>query len=429
MRRPSDRRRLLVFSTVYPNAAQPHHGVFVRERMRGLPPEVEVTVVAPVPWFPFVSGLRPGYRPRVPREEVQNGVRVLHPRFLSVPAVLKCLDGLFLFLGALPTVWRLRRESPATRFDAIDAHFVYPEGVAAALLGRLFRVPVLLTLRGLLPLLVPYALRRPQLRWALARAARVIAVSESLRDDAVALGVPRERVRVIENGIDPDLFRPMDRQEARRRLGLSDKSEALPGGSAVSADTPLLVSVGTLSPRKGFHLVIEALPALAGRFPGIRYAVVGGAGAEGAQEDELRSLAERLGVADRVIFAGPRERQDLAAWYSAADLSVLASAHEGCPNVVLESLACGTPVVATPVGDVPRILDRSDVGRVVERELSALTAGIAEALEQPWDRGRIRARIEERSWKAVGLEVMEEVEGALASVDPHPLTPGLEVVP
>src|SRR5688572_20354934 len=105
MPRPSERRvRLLLFSTVFPNAAQPHHGIFVRERMRGLPPDAEVTVIAPAPWFPFVSGLRPGFRPRMPREEVQDGVRVLHPRFLSIPAVGKCLDGLFLFLGALPTV-------------------------------------------------------------------------------------------------------------------------------------------------------------------------------------------------------------------------------------------------------------------------------------------------------------------------------------
>jgi teichuronic acid biosynthesis glycosyltransferase TuaC len=402
MRRSS--RKLLLFSTVFPNAAQPHHGIFVRERMRGLPPDVEVTVVAPVPWFPFVSGLRPGFRPRVPREEVQDGVRVLHPRFLSVPAVLKCLDGLFLFLGALPAVWKLRRQSQDTRFDAIDAHFIYPDGVAAALLGRVFRVPVLITLRGLLPLLIPYALRRPQLRWALSRAARLIAVSESLRDAAVSFGVPADRVRVIENGIDPELFHPLDRREARSRLGLPE-------------DGPLLVSVGTLSPRKGFHLVIEALPALAG----VRYAIVGGAGAEGAQQDELRGLAGRLGVADRVIFAGPQKREALATWYSAADLSVLASAHEGCPNVVLESLACGTPVVATPVGDIPRILDDLQVGRIVGREVGALTAGIAEALAQPWDRGRIRARIEKRTWQAVGREVMEEIEEALAQPAPQGL--------
>lgn len=392
---PSERTiRLLLVSTVFPNAAQPHHGVFVRERMRGLPPDVEVTVVAPVPWFPFVSGLRPGFRPRVPREEVQDGVRVLHPRFLSIPAVGKCLDGLFLFLGSLSTVWRLRR---SFRFDAIDAHFVYPEGTAAALLGKVFRKPVLLTLRGLLPLLIPYALRRPQLRWTLTRAARLIAVSGSLRDTAVDFGIPRERVRVIENGIDAGLFRPLDRREARRRLGLSE-------------DAQLLVSVGTLSPRKGFHLVIETLPAL----PGVHYAVVGGAGAEGAQEEELHRLAESLGVADRVIFAGPQKREDLAFWYSAADLSVLASAHEGCPNVVLESLACGTPVVATPVGDIPRILDDPHVGRIVKREVAALAETIAEALLQPWDRDHIRARIEARTWEAVGREVMEEVEAALA---------------
>lgn len=396
--------RLLVFSTVFPNAAQPHHGIFVRERMRGLPEEVEVRVVAPVPWFPFVSGLRPGYRPAVPREEVQDGVRVLHPRFLSVPRFLKCLDGLFLFLGAWPVLRRLRREFP---FDAIDAHFIYPEGLAAVLLGKTFRVPVLITLRGLLPLLIPYALRRPQLRFALNAAARVIAVSASLKDDALSLGLGRDRVRVIENGIDADLFHPIDRAEARARLGLP----------ATPADNPLLVSVGTLSPRKGFHLVIEALPALAARFPGIRYAIVGGAGAEGAQEAELRRLAQELGVADRVIFAGPQKREKLAEWYSAADLSVLASGHEGCPNVVLEALSCGTPVVATPVGDIPRLLADPEVGRIVAREVPALTEGIAASLSRSWDRARVRARIADRTWRAVGREVMEEIERSLSRRD------------
>jgi teichuronic acid biosynthesis glycosyltransferase TuaC len=397
-------RRLVVFSTVFPNAAQPHHGIFVRERMRGLPADVEVVVVAPAPWFPFVSGLRPGFRPALPREEVQEGVRVLHPRFFSVPGVLKCLDGLFLALGALPALLRLRK---TFRFDAIDAHFVYPEGLAAALLGRLLGVPVLITLRGMLPLLVPYRLRRPQLRWALRNADRVIAVAATLRDDAVALGIPPERVRVIENGIDGDLFHPLDRAAARRSLGLPE-------------DGPVLVTVGTLAPRKGFHLVIEALPALAERFPGIRYLLVGGAGAEGGMERELRDLAARLGVADRLVFAGPRRRAELAAWYSAADLSVLASAHEGCPNVVLEALACGTPVVATPVGSIPSILAGPDAGLLSERNVPALTAAITAALSRSWDRGRVRARIADRTWTAVGREVEEEIERALTPWPPLP---------
>jgi len=388
--------KLLVFSTVFPNAVQPHHGVFVRERMRGLmsgsePSEVEVQVVAPTPWFPFVSGLRPGYRPALPREEVQDGMRVLHPRYLSIPGIFKCLDGVLLFLSTLPALFRLRK---SFRFEAIDAHFIYPEGLAAVLHGRVFRVPVLITLRGMLPLLVRYRLRRPQLRFALKRAARLIAVSGSLKQDAVALGV--DRVRVIENGIDPRLFAAIDRTEARRSLGLPE-------------DGPLLVSVGTLAPRKGFHLVIEAM---AGLRPDLRFAIVGGPGAEGAMESELRSLAIRLGLEDRVIFAGPRGRSELAAWYSAADLFVLASGHEGCPNEVLEALACGTPVVATPVGNIAELLS-PEVGIVVEREVPALASAIDEALSRKWDRDAIRARIESRTWAAVGREVMEEVRAAM----------------
>lgn len=382
--------KLLVFSTVFPNAAQPHHGVFVRERMRGLPPEAEVQVVAPTPWFPFVSGLRPGFRPVVPREEIQDGVRVLHPKYLSIPGILKCLDGVFLFLSTLPALIRLRKSFP---FEAIDAHFIYPEGLAAVLHGRVFRVPVLITLRGMLPLLVRYRLRRPQLRFALKRAARLIAVSGSLERDARALGA--DRVRVIENGIDPQLFAPIDRIEARRALGLPE-------------DGPLLVSVGTLAPRKGFHLVMEAM---AGLRPDLRFAIVGGPGAEGAMESELRALAAKLGIEDRVIFAGPRGRSELAAWYSAADLFVLASGHEGCPNVVLEALACGTPVVATPVGNVPELVGQD--GIVVERQVPNLAAAIQEALSRDWDQDAIRARIEPRTWAAVGREVMEEVRSTM----------------
>ena len=399
MRSGSDERvKVLLFSTVFPNSAQPHHGVFVRERMQGLPAEeFDVRVMAPTAWFPFVSGLRPGLRPEVPEEEVQSGIRVYHPRFFSIPGIFKCLDGLFLFLWTLPLLLRLRRKFP---FQVIDAHFVYPDGLAAVLAGLFLRVPVTITLRGLLPLLVPYRLRRPQLRFALRRAARVIAVSESLKRDAVALGIKPEKVRVIENGIDPSAFQMLDRVEARRRLGLAKYG-------------PMLVSVGTLSERKGFHLVIEAVARCAKRWPALRFAIVGGDGAEGAMSAQLRQLARKLGVQDAVIFAGPRESRELADWYSAADLFVLATAHEGCPNVVLEALACGTPVVATPVGNIPELIDSPRVGLLVERTVESLVQGIARGLDRNWDRDAVRARIASRTWDAVGREVAEELRGAL----------------
>jgi glycosyltransferase involved in cell wall biosynthesis len=299
-----------------------------------------------------------------------------------------------MFLWTLPTLIRLRR---GFRFELIDAHFVYPEGLAAALAGLVLRVPVTITLRGMLPLLVPFRLRRPQLRFALRRAARVIAVSESLKRDAVALGVPAEKVRVIGNGIDPELFRPLDRIEARRSLGLPKYG-------------PLLVSVGTLAPRKGFHLVMEAMVRLKQRWPTLRLAIVGGDGPEGSMGTELKALAARLRIEDRVIFAGPRKRGELAAWYGAADLFVLATSHEGCPNVVLEALACGTPVVATPVGSIPELLASPGAGLVVERTVDELAAGIDKALEQGRDRDRVRAV---RTWDEVGREVAEELKAAV----------------
>jgi teichuronic acid biosynthesis glycosyltransferase TuaC len=394
--RETERRfQVLLFSTVFPNARQPHHGTFVRERMRGYPENVKVRVVAPVPWFPFVSGLRPGFRPEVEERGTQQGVTVLHPRFLSFPGILKCLDGLLMFLSALPTLRRMRRELP---FDVIDAHFAYPEGLAATLAGLFLRVPVTITLRGTLPLIAPFRLRRPQLRFALRRAARVIAVSESLKRDAVALGIPEEKIRVIGNGTDPGVFHPQDRTEARRALGLPKYG-------------PLLVSVGTLAPRKGFHLVIEAMARLGKRWPTLRFAVVGGDGAEGAMSAELKALAGRLGIADRVIFAGPRQSGELAAWYSAADLFVLATAHEGCPNVVLEALACGTPVVATPVGSIPELID-PESGLLVERNVDAIADGIDKALNRSWDRDQVRARVAARSWSVVGAEQAEELRAA-----------------
>ena len=145
---------------------------------------------------------------------------------------------------------------------------------------------------------------------------------------------------------------------------------------------------------------------------------------------ELKALAGRLGIADRVIFAGPRPSAALAPWYAAADLFVLATAHEGCPNVVIEALACGTPVLATPVGNIPELLDSPEVGLVVERTVEALVAGLDTALERDWDRERVHARVADRTWQAVGREVAEELRAAAGG--PPSLTVGVraqEVTP
>jgi glycosyltransferase involved in cell wall biosynthesis len=405
----SDTSRVLVFSTVYPNGVQPHHGIFVQQRVASYPEDMEVRAVAPQAWFPGTAGLRPGFRPALPRAERLPGdaAEVLHPRFLSLPAIGKCLDGAFLALGVLPALIRLRRDFP---FDVIDAHFGYPEGPAAVLLGRLFRVPVVLTLRGLEHRLTDYRLRRPQLAFAVRQADRVVAVSEDLRALALGLGAAPERVRTIPNGVDSTLFQPRERAAARRSLGLPE------------AGTYLL-TVGSLSERKGAHLVLEALARLTPQFPDLRYLLVGGAGAEGNEGEVLRRQAEELGVAGRVVFAGPRRREELPDWYNAADLFVLPSSLEGCPNVVVEALASGTPVVATPAGGIPQLLGDPETGVILSRrDGEAVAAGIAAALARSWDRSRVSARTSARNWHVVGREHAEEIRAAIAMRRPSAAT-------
>jgi len=353
-------------------------------------------VVSPQPWFPFQSWLRrwrPHFRPDAPRYEVQDGVPVYRPRFLSVPGFFKSLDGLSMAVGSYLTLRRLRRDPGVT---VLDAHFAYPDGYAATRLGRWLGVPVTITLRGTE---VPHS-TQPRLRARLVRALqaaqRVFAVSESLRRHAVSLGIPGEKIRVVGNGVDTDRFRPMDRQQARRRHGLPPEAR-------------VLVSVGALVERKGFHRVIECLPELLAREPHLRYLVVGGASPEGDMGAELRAQVRRLGLDRQVLFLGPVPPDALKWLLSAADVFVLATRNEGWANVFLEAMACGLPVVTTDVGGNAEVVCRPELGRVVPYgDAQALTAALGSALEQDWDREAIRAYALANSWESRVSALVEE---------------------
>jgi len=377
------RLRVLVFTTVFPNPGQPLHGAFVLERIRHLTALADIQVIAPVPWHHMLRAQR---QPPAAR----STLCVRHPRFWYIPKVLTAFRGVFLFLSTLREIGRLRETFD---FDLIDAHFAYPDGFAAVLLGRWFRRPVCITLRGTI---IPLS-RRPVVRrlcdWAIQRAQRVIAVAENLADRARRGGVPDCRIATIANGVDSERFRLTERTAARRRVGLA-------------ADGRLIVSVGHLSPRKGFHRVIRCLPRLVETCPDARLAIVGGRGAEQDNSAELHALVRDLGLADRVVFAGAQAPDAVALWLGAADAFVLASDFEGCPNVILEAMACGRPVVATKVGDVERMVP-AFAGILVDdpEDGAALAESMAAALTRDWDARRIRDHLSTRSWDDVARRV------------------------
>lgn len=377
---------LIVLTNLFPHASAPTAGLFIRQRMFRVAQQLPMTVVVPVPWFPL-EGLirlwRPGFRPPAPRKEVQSGIDVVFPRFLSMPGIGRRFDGIAIALACLPWVRRLLRAHPDS---IIDGHFAFPCGYAATTLGRWLGLPSTITMRGTEVSLSAWPARRRRIVDALNRATRVFAVSESLRRYAGTIGVDTAKILVVGNGVDLGCFKREDRAAARARIGLPPEA-------------PVLVSVGGLVERKGFHRVIEQLPALRQRFPGLVYLVIGGSSPEGDMSARLREQAAALDLKDAVRFLGPLPAEELRWPLSAADVFVLATRNEGWANVFLEAMACGLPVVTTDVGGNSEVVCRDELGTIVPfGDGTALLAALDAALRRSWDRAAIQAHAAANTW-------------------------------
>ena len=375
-----DRLRILTFSTLYPNAAKPQHGVFVENRLRQLlaSDEVSARVLAPVPYFPFRGERFGRYAAfaRAPRSESRFGIEIDHPRFLAVPKVGMAAAPFLLYASARLAAARLQRAGHI--YDLIDAHYFYPDGVAAMMLGRVLGLPVAITARGSDINIIPdHAMPRRLIRWAANQADGVIAVSSALATKLSELGIERSRITVLRNGIDETLFRP-----------------TTPFGSEGQVrSSPLAVSVGNLVPLKGHDLAITALQQI----PDLRLWIVGA----GPERSRLEALSSSLGVDGRVRFLGTVPHERMPEVYSAADLLILASEYEGWPNVLLEAMACGARVVATNVSDVPQVITRPAAGAWIrERTPPELARAVREVLAEPLPREQTRAHALAFTWAA-----------------------------
>jgi len=387
--------RVLVSTGIFPNRSDPTRGVYVFAQVRALADRAAVSVVAPVPFIPCVLASR-RYRPfaRVPRRDTIDGVEVCYPRYVVIPRILRFLHGLFVYACTLPAHLRVAR---AHRPDVVLSFFAYPYGVAAVMVARTLGRPAVVSCRGSdINHLARPVLQRRIIAAALRRCHAVIAVSRALADEIARLGVDPARIHVVPNGIDAGRFEVGDRAAARRALNLDPHQSRL-------------VCVSRLSREKGIDLLVDAMAQVRER--GVCLTVVG----DGPEYAALVARRDRLGLAGRVDFVGRRDHDEIPRWMAAADAVVLSSRTEGHPNVLVEALASGRPVVATRVGGVPEIVTGPELGIVVPPEdAAALARGIDDALARVWDTGTLARAARARTWHDVADDLHRILAGGLA---------------
>jgi teichuronic acid biosynthesis glycosyltransferase TuaC len=381
--------KVLTVSHMFPNPLEPFKGVFVAEISSALQKFVEIRVAAPLSWFPFLRPQR-----EIPHCIEHGGVSVHHPRYLALPKPLRDVRWLTYQYALDRVLGDLKKEE--FRPDILHAHWLYPDGLAAAKAARRIGAKSVVTIHGHASLgLGIRGLATPKCREALHLVDFVIAVSEELKELLMTrFGVEAERIRVLHNGINPEKFAIRDRESARRTLGLP-------------LNRPIMLCVARLSEEKQVHLLVEAISRLPD--PALQTFVIG----EGPLRRDLQDLIHRKGLQNRIILTGGVAHESLADWYFSADLFCLTSAHEGCPVVVHESLACGVPVVSTPVGAVPDLVHPGENGMLTQPNAESIAFSIQSALHHDWNRSAIAAAGQHHSWHGVARRTVSEYEDLL----------------
>jgi len=389
--------RVLVVTKIFPNSAEPLSSPFNRQQFAALSRLCQVEVLATIPWFPGASAFKrwsgAGKLTTVPDFERIDGLPVHHPRFAFVPKIGHGLAGPLYAASLASTALRYRR-----RVDVVLGAWAYPDGFAAVVLAELLGVPAVVKLHGSdINVLGERASLRPQISWTLSHASRIVAVSSPLKQRAIELGAEPERVDLVPNGVDRGAFRPRDRGEARRSLGLPEQKR-------------LVLYLGHLTEAKGAFDLVRAFAARREQLADVELCLVG----DGAGSEECRALASSLGVSAR--FPGAQPFDTMPTWLAACDVLALPSWNEGVPNVVLEALACGRPVVATRVGGIPELVTNANGALVAPRDVPALGDALLKVLNEAYDPEAISKGLERPDWVGSAALLHGSLLRALGSV-------------
>ena len=389
--------KVLVYTSLFPNQIKTDLGVFIKKRMAAYAKRnnCELRVIAPVPYFPKTSLFKTySYFSHIPQREIIDDILVYHPRYPLIPKISMPFHGQLMYHGTKNLVRHLYK---TFRFDIIDAHFIFPDCQAAVAFGNMLHVPVVSSARGSdINEFLYYPLIKPQIIKTLQKTTQIISVCQALKNMMIALGIEDEKISVIPNGVDTTLFYLTDRQKALEKSG-------------IDANKKNILSVGSLIPRKSHDLTIKAVSRLINKGYKINLYILG----TGPEKKNLEKLIDKLNLRKYVFLKGHIPNETLNLWYNAADFFCLSSAREGWANVLTESLACGTPVVATNVFGASEIVKNDSLGILINRTYDDIAQGLEDALNKSWNRKKISETISTRTWDVVAEEVSGVFDQAL----------------
>ncbi len=366
-------------SLCYPSPTAPGSGLFVRKRLAAINDHANVHVFNPVP-TPIWSGRS---HPATIESTTPPTTHIPMP---YIPALSLPINPQLYARAVTPFI---QKQHIITPFDLIDAHFCFPDAIAAQAIAKTLNIPYTVTLRGLLNKYTQNPLTRRSVLNALQNADAIITVSADLKNQAVNLNIPDSKIHVIPNGIDTEIFKPGDKKNARAQLN-HDPGEKI------------LLTVGHLCPRKGAHRVIQSLPDLLRSHRNLHHVIIGDDAAERTFRRQLNRLVANHHLQSNVTFTGHLPPADIARWMQAADLFVLPTTNEGWCNALHEAIACRLPIVTTNVGGNPEIVTPSTGTIVPPNNPLALTTAIAIHLDNPVQRPI--SALASRTWPVVANE-------------------------
>ena len=385
--------RIVVVTPNFPIPEEPYRGRPVYETVRRLALLADVKVLCPVATYPTPSSLHPRtyrYYPAPQSDFSLPGVEVEYFEYPVFPYFSRPINGRVCRQHLMPL---LRREQP----QLVLAYWLYPVGYAAVTAAELLGVPAVVVGRGSDVCRIDGIVTRELTKHALSRASFVITVSDEIRRRTIQMGARPSLTKTVRNGCDLSVFYPTPTEDARANFGIPKDSE-------------LILFVGRLVALKGVRELLAAFEVLAAKRERLQLVLTG----EGFLEAEISSFLHRTGLRDRVRVVSPCGPHEVAQWINAADLVCLPSHSEGCPNTIIESLACGRPVVATTVGGIPELVHGGNGILVPPADVPSLTQALNTALDTTWDSAAISHGCH-RTWHEVAQETLSICEGVLAS--------------